>query len=356
MSNSDLSSLCRIRDARADEAPVLQEIERGAAKRFGAYPEVRFCVDLPVRDEEEHRLARSQGFALVTEIASRPVGFALVVTKDGRAHILEIAIARAEQGRGLGRALIAAVESRASEVGLRELTLTTFRDVPWNAPFYARLGFEVFDVGSDRPEFTALIAEEAKLGVHAAPRVAMRKMLATKSERQSAPILREERADDFSEIRELVRSAFETAPQAEGDEQDFVERQRSVETYIPELAFVMERDGRLIAHIMLTRTFVSTPRGPHPILLLACAAVATEERGRGIGTSLIETAFRRARNLGHKAIVLVGDPTFYSRFGFQPSVRFGITNANGLEHEHVQIRELFPGALRNVSGAILLPT
>ncbi len=110
------------------------------------------------------------------------------------------------------------------------------------------------------------------------------------------------------------------------------------------------------AGVRLTRAFVSTPRGPHPILLLACAAVATEERGRGIGTSLIETAFRRARNLGHKAIVLVGDPTFYSRFGFQPSVRFGITNANGLEHEHVQIRELFPGALRNVSGAILLPT
>ncbi len=356
MSNSDLSSRRRIRDARAGEAPVLQEIERDAAKTFGAYSEVRFCVDLPVRDEEEHRLARSQGFALVAETASRPVGFVLVVTKDGRAHILEIAVARAEQGRGVGRALIAAVESRAIEVGLRELTLTTFRDVPWNAPFYTRLGFEVFDVGSDRPELAALIAEEVRLGVHAAPRVAMRKKLGAKSEQQSAPIVRQERADDFSEIRELVRRAFETAPHAEGDEQDFVERQRSAESYIPELALVMERDERLIAHIMLTRIFVSTPSGPRPILLLACVAVAAEERGRGIGTALIDTAFRRARALGHAAIILVGDPEFYSRFGFQSSIQFGITNENGFEQEHVQVCELSAGALRNVSGAILLPS
>jgi putative acetyltransferase len=168
-------------------------------------------------------------------------------------------------------------------------------------------------------------------------------------------IIRQETPCDFAPIYDLVKTAFETARYAEGDEQDFVERQRHPDTYVPELALVAEDDGAIIAHIMLTRTFVSMPEGRFPILLLAALAVAVERRSQGIGTRLVEAAILRARTLGYNAIILVGDPAYYARFGFRSSTAFAITSANPIEDEYVQIRELVPGALKNVSGSVALP-
>lgn len=64
-------------------------------------------------------------------------------------------------------------------------------------------------------------------------------------------IIRQEQSSDYPSIYELVKRAFESAPHAEGDEQDFVERQRSPDSYIPELELVLEVEGRIIAHVML---------------------------------------------------------------------------------------------------------
>lgn len=170
-------NLHRTRVARVDDVPLLQAIERDAARRYGELPETLFCVDLGVRDEQEHRQARENGLAFVVEISEVPVGFILVVPRDGQAHILEIAIAQAQQGRGYGRELIATAEARAAVAGAREMTLTTFLEVPWNAPFYERIGYEAFEIGPDRPELAELVAEERRLGIHRAKRVAMRKKL-----------------------------------------------------------------------------------------------------------------------------------------------------------------------------------
>lgn len=169
-------------------------------------------------------------------------------------------------------------------------------------------------------------------------------------------IIRQEKRSDFPEIYELVRDAFRTARYAEGDEQDFVERQRSPEVYIPELALVVEQDRQLIAHLMLTRMFISTSTGRRPVLLLACVAVVAGRRDQGIGTMLIEEALQRARELGHTAAIVVGNPAYYSRLGFMSSAQFGITNENRVEQEYVQLLELVPGTLRDMAGTVLLPT
>lgn len=168
-------------------------------------------------------------------------------------------------------------------------------------------------------------------------------------------IIRRETSADFPAIYSLVEAAFKTARHAEGDEQDFVERQRHPNSYIPDLALVLEDQSELIAYIMLTRTFISTQTGRHPVLLLAAVSVVFERRNQGIGSRLIEAAFQRARAQGHKAVILVGDPAYYSRFGFKPSIVFGITNTNQIEDEYVQAYELVPGALRDIAGTISLP-
>lgn len=168
--------------------------------------------------------------------------------------------------------------------------------------------------------------------------------------------IRQEREEEFPHIHDLVKTAFQTANVADGDEQDFVDRLRRGSEYIPELALVMEDHGELIGHIMLTHTFVSTKAGRHPVLLLAVVSVVQERRKRGIGTQLIQEAFRRAKAHHHAAIVVLGDPAYYSRFGFKSSVSFGIRNMNQIDDRFVMAYELQAEGLRNVNGTVSLPT
>ncbi len=111
--------------------------------------------------------------------------------------------------------------------------------------------------------------------------------------------IRLEEENEYPEIYHLVETAFQTAHQAGGDEQDFVERLRSSGNYIRELALVAEEDGKLIAHVMLTRLLVSSETSQYPVLLLAPLAVLLEYRNKGVGTRLVQEAFERARELGY---------------------------------------------------------
>ncbi len=172
----------------------------------------------------------------------------------------------------------------------------------------------------------------------------------------SALHVRPEQEREFERIHALVRSAFQSARHAEGDEHDFVARQRAGSAYLPELALVLLRDDRLIGHLMLTQTAISTAGGEVPILLLACVVVAAEYRNCGLGTAFIEAGLRKAQTLGHTAVILLGDPAFYRRLGFVPSETFGISNGNGIAPGYVQVRKLVPGALAGASGLIVLPS
>ncbi len=166
-------------------------------------------------------------------------------------------------------------------------------------------------------------------------------------------LIRPETDKDLPEIYELIKTAFATARVADGDEQDFAVRLRRGPGYIPELALVVEHKGRLIGHIMLTRFQVNTPAGRLEALLLAPVSVLLEHRNQKVGSRLILEALKRATAMGHKAVFLVGDPAYYSRFGFEASARFGIKNADGIEDKYVMSKELVPGVLKNASGTII---
>jgi predicted N-acetyltransferase YhbS len=165
-------------------------------------------------------------------------------------------------------------------------------------------------------------------------------------------LLRQEQEAEFPLIYDLVKTAFETARVSNGEEQNFVARLRAGGNYIPELALVAEEEGKLIGHIMLTRTFVETAAGRQPLLLLGPLAVALERRRQGLGSRLVQQALRLAQARGHTAVVLVGDPAYYSRFGFQPANHFEISNTNGIPDGNVLLYELVPGALGDLQGTI----
>lgn len=154
----------------------MQDLERDAAQAFRAVG-YDFCADGPVRTDEEHERGLKDGVTFIAESESEPAGFILLWTVDGHAHLTEVSVSERFQKRGIGRALIAAGEDWARKAGLSWMTLTTFCDVPWNAPFYRTLGYMDYKPTENEHELAAVQAEETQSGYAAKTRIAMRKAL-----------------------------------------------------------------------------------------------------------------------------------------------------------------------------------
>jgi len=163
-------------------------------------------------------------------------------------------------------------------------------------------------------------------------------------------VIRRETPEEFSQIYDLVKVAFQTAKVTDGKEQDFVNQLRSNGNYIPELALVAEENGKLIGHIMLTKTYIVNSGNKFETLLLAPISVALEYRNRGVGSNLIKESFKLAKEMGYTSVLLVGDPAYYHRFGFKAAVNFGIKHIHNIPDENVMACELVPDALYGISG------
>lgn len=153
----------------------MRALERRAAQKFREIG-YDFCAVGPVRDADEHRRVMQIGATFIAENGGL-AGFAMAEPLDGEAHLIEIDVDPAHQGQGLARRLIAEVEGWGRAKGFDAMTLTTYRDAPWNAPHYARLGFAEFEPGPERQALRATIEQEAAWGFAFAPRVAMRKRI-----------------------------------------------------------------------------------------------------------------------------------------------------------------------------------
>lgn len=162
--------------ARPTDIPAMIALEKRANELFRAIG-YDFVADADVSDAEEHDAVMREGRTIVARMGETVAGFAMLTRLDGEAHLDEIDVDPDHQRRGLARPLIGAGEDWARAEGYREMTLTTYRDVAWNAPLYRRLGFEEFAPGPDRPALLALIEKEATWGFAARPRIAMRKPL-----------------------------------------------------------------------------------------------------------------------------------------------------------------------------------
>jgi predicted N-acetyltransferase YhbS len=165
-------------------------------------------------------------------------------------------------------------------------------------------------------------------------------------------IIRRELPEEFAQIHDLVRVAFQTAKVSNGDEQNFVSQLRSQANYIPGLALVAEEDGKLIGHIMLTKTQVHSGDSMFEMLYVAPLSVVLEHRNQGVGSRLIQESFRLAKEMGYMSVLLVGDPAYYHRFGFRAAVDFAIHHQLHIPDENVMACELDPGALHGVSGTV----
>lgn len=160
------------RPTTAHDVANLPAIERAAGQRFRAWPELAWLADGDVISVEQHRDYVEKGLSWLALAADRPVGFLLAEAHPLSLFIVELSVDLDWQGKGIGRQLIACAAEHARKKGLTSLTLTTFRDVPWNAPFYTRLGFE--RVTALTPELRQKREEEAAHGLAYETRCAMR--------------------------------------------------------------------------------------------------------------------------------------------------------------------------------------
>lgn len=164
--------------------------------------------------------------------------------------------------------------------------------------------------------------------------------------------IRQTRPSDYSTVYDLIETAFRTAEHKDGTEQDFAVGLRNGGNYIPELDLVAELDGKLIGHIMFTKTFVVRPDGSkYNTLLVAPLSVLLEYRKLHVGSALMQEGLRLAAGMGYQTAFLIGDPDYYQRFGFRLSHLKGI-NHESLPAEYVMACEMVPDALDGVTGRI----
>ena len=105
---------------------------------------------------------------------------------------------------------------------------------------------------------------------------------------------------------------------------------------------------------MLTKTYVATSNSKFDALLLAPLSVRLDYRKRGVGSNIVTKSFELAKNLGYKAVFVVGDPAFYGRFGFESAALFGIKHVPTIPEQFIMVLELTAGALTGITGTVTL--
>jgi putative acetyltransferase len=156
-------------------------------------------------------------------------------------------------------------------------------------------------------------------------------------------LVRDETPADDAAVRAVVRAAF-----GQNDEANLVDALRAG-GFVRE-AFVAERDGEVVGHVLFTRLPVQTADGVVETLALAPMAVAPGWQRQGIGSDLIRTALAACRERGHRAVVVLGHADYYPRFGFSATLAERLRSP--FPGRHFMALELVPGALDGIEGKV----
>jgi len=153
----------------------LQEIELDAGERF------REVGLAPIADDEPPSAELLEGHIdsatawIACDGDGHAVGYATASIVDNEAHLDQVSVIGAAEGHRVGGRLLDVVLAWARASGMDSITLTTFRNVPWNGPYYERLGFVVLESNGMGPGLTRVRAEETRNGFDLEERVAMRR-------------------------------------------------------------------------------------------------------------------------------------------------------------------------------------
>ena len=163
-------------------------------------------------------------------------------------------------------------------------------------------------------------------------------------------LIRPESPEDYYQTEHMTQKAFWNLYNPGCSEHLLVRKLRSDPAYVPALSRVAELDGKIVGAILYSRSKVVDGETTHEVLTFGPLCVEPALQKTGIGGALMQATFQLAREAGHKAIIIFGEPGYYPRFGFAPCERFGITTADGKNFDAFMALELVPGALNGVHG------
>jgi ribosomal protein S18 acetylase RimI-like enzyme len=284
-----------IRLANLAEANRLPPLENSAGQRFRTIPHLAWLADGDDMSVDRHRLYIAQGTEWVAlGEDGELVGFLAAELIRGDLHIWELAVGIGAQNRGIGRRLIDIASAFAQDRRLGSLTLTTFADVPWNAPWYSRLGFHI---SSDDERLAALVRMETERGMPG--RCAMRKTMDSQ-----------------------VRPDFIVVSEGEAPE---------IEAFLAERIY--EYNAKATGYFD-GKSFSATRRDESGVIQAGVSGytwggccyvsylwVEASERGRGVGAALVGAVEGFAASKGCKVILLATHnfqaPGFYERMGYE---------------------------------------
>jgi GNAT superfamily N-acetyltransferase len=167
----------RIRPARPDEAKRLRAIEDEAGTRFAGLGLIDEALDAAFPLGELLRLIDAGQVWVGCREDDVPVGMVIASVRDGAVHVEEMDVLPEHGGRGLGARLLARVCEWGQARGYPAVTLSTFRDLPWNGPFYRKHGFRDLRPAEWTPGMRAMRDAEARHGLRVEERVFMRREL-----------------------------------------------------------------------------------------------------------------------------------------------------------------------------------
>ena len=162
-----------VRGALLSEASLLCDIERDAGQLFRSAPGLAWLADQQT-SAIAYCEAIEAGTAWIAEDAGEAVGFTAARLDGRHMHVLELSVRLGHQRKGVGRALMWASVEEARRRDLAALTLTTFRELAWNEPFYARLGFRTLAEHELDDRLRKTLQAEAEAGLPRERRCAMR--------------------------------------------------------------------------------------------------------------------------------------------------------------------------------------
>ncbi|HGM5491511.1 TPA: GNAT family N-acetyltransferase [Serratia fonticola] len=151
-----------LRLAQRQDIPQLIAVERSAAQLFRQQAELKHLADGEVMSPQQHAdfIERQREWVMVN-LAGQIAGFIAVQPLRNSWHIAELSVAANWQRQGVGKRLIEEVAEQARRQGVQRLTLTTFEQVAWNAPYYQRLGFRRIVAAQRDAQLQHLLAQEA---------------------------------------------------------------------------------------------------------------------------------------------------------------------------------------------------
>ena len=171
--------------------------------------------------------------------------------------------------------------------------------------------------------------------------------------------IRVEEERDYSTVESLVRQAFWNVYRPGCTEHYVLHHLRSNPDFIPELAFVMEADGKIIGQNVFVKAQITKEDGTaFPILTMGPICIANEYKRKGYGKFLLDYSLEKAKALGYGAVCFEGNIDFYGKSGFDYASKFGIKYAGlpeGMAADFFLCKELQAGYLDVITGVYATP-